>query len=66
MILIVNEGVWVIMEKAYFRFFRYRDKEYMIFYWVNNDGNVFKGCWDNIFAVVFGVFRLDDVDFIIF
>jgi hypothetical protein len=62
---IANEGVWVTMEKAYLRLLRYRDKEHMILHWVNNDGNVSKGCWDNTPAVVPGVFRPDDVDLII-
>lgn len=47
------------------RLLRYRDKEHMILHWVNDDGNVSKGCRDNTPAVVPGVFRPDDVDLII-
>lgn len=51
--------------KMYLWFLRYRDKEHVILYWVNNDWNVSKGGWDNTPAVVPGVFRPDDVDLVI-
>lgn len=51
--------------KMYLWFLRYRDKEHVILYWVNNDWNVSKGGWDNTPAVVPGVFRPDDVDLVV-
>lgn len=51
--------------QTYLWFLRYRDKEHVILHWVNNDWNVSKGGWDNTLAVVPGVFRPDDVDFVI-
>lgn len=63
-----SNGKWRVraaVEEAYLRLLGYRDEEHMILHWVNNDGNISKGCWNNAPAVVPGVFRPDDVDLVI-
>lgn len=51
--------------ETYLRFLGYRDKEHVILHGVDDDWNVSEGGGDDPAAVVPGVLRPDDVDFVI-